>query len=178
MARSSLPALTEYESIVLAIIARDGPATAYKVRKVLESSPAAGISSSAGAVYPAVARLKARNFIISNAVDADGRNTELLTATENGRAAIRRWIMQVTPEQVLPIDPLRSRVAHAHMLSSKERRAWLRTMREALQSKLTEIEAYAERHSEGKMDYAHRHATRITRARIAWIDDIIALETA
>lgn len=176
MAGSSLPALTEYESLVLALIARDGPVTAYKIRKVLEASPAAGISSSAGAVYPAVARLKARNFISSDAVDTDGRNTELLTATEDGRAAVRRWIVQVTPEQLLPVDPLRTRVVHAEMLSAKERRVWLATMRESLVAKLAEIDAYAEQHSGGAIDYAHWHARRITSARIEWIDDIIAIE--
>ncbi len=176
MARSTVPALTEYESHVLAIIARDGPATAYKVRKILAESPSAGISSSAGAVYPAVARLKARKFISSAAVDTDGRNTELLTATEGGRAAIRRWIEQVTPEQLLPVDPLRTRVAHAQMLSSQERFAWLKKMKDSLEEKLAEIEAYSGRHSEGAIDYAHRHAKRITIARIAWIEEILALE--
>lgn len=178
MAGSNALALTEYESHVLALVARDGPVTAYKVRKILESSPAAGISSSAGAVYPAVARLKARKLISSAAVDTDGRNTEILKVTEDGRSAVRRWIAQVTPDQLLPVDPLRTRVAHAHMLSSKDRVAWLRRMKDALKEKLAEIEAYSERHSEGLMDYAHRHAKRITAARIVWIEEILALESA
>lgn len=178
MAGSNVPTLTEYESHVLAIVARDGPATAYKVRKILELSPAAGISSSAGAVYPAVARLKARKFISSEAVDTDGRNTEILKVTEDGRSAIRRWIAQVTPDQLIPVDPLRTRVAHADILSPKERVAWLRKMKDSLEEKLAEIDARSDQPAEGTIDHAHRHAKRIMMARIAWIEDVIALESA
>ena len=177
MAKGKPPALTEYESSVLAIIGRDGPITAYKVRKIIEGSPAAGFSSSAGAVYPAIARLKARNLIAAEAVETDGRNTELLKATQTGRAAIRRWVLEVTPEQLLPVDLLRTRVAYASLLSASERRDWLQAVKAALRDKLAEIEIYATQHSEGTMDYAHRHAKRITRARIEWLDELLELET-
>jgi len=169
--------LTEYESLLLAIIARDEPTTAYKICKVVERSPTAGFSSSAGAVYPIVGRLKARGLVTAAAVEADGRNTELLLTTKGGRAAVRKWITQATPDQLLPVDPLRTRISHADMLSPAERLAWLRKMREALAVKLEEIEAYASAHREGLIDYAHRHAIHITEARLAWLDEILAIET-
>jgi DNA-binding PadR family transcriptional regulator len=169
--------LTEYESLLLAIVVRDEPTTAYKICKVVERSPTAGFSSSAGAVYPIVGRLKARGLVRAAAVEADGRNTELLVATREGRAAVRKWIVQVTPDQLLPVDPLRTRIGHAGMLSPAERLAWLAKMRDALAAKLEEIEAYAAAHREGLIDYAHRHAIHITEARLAWLDEILAIET-
>jgi DNA-binding PadR family transcriptional regulator len=169
--------LTEYESLLLAIVARDEPTTAYKICKVIERSPTAGFSSSAGAVYPIVGRLKARGLVTAAAVEADGRNTELLLATREGRAAVRKWIMHVTPDQLLPVDPLRTRIGHAHMLNPAERLAWLGKMRAALATKLEEIEAYAAAHREGLIDYAHRHAIHITKSRLAWLDEILAIET-
>ena len=169
--------LTEYESLLLAIIARDEPTTAYKICKVVERSPTAGFSSSAGAVYPIVGRLKARGLITAAAVETDGRNTELLLATREGRAAVRKWITQVTPDQLLPVDPLRTRISHADMLNPAERLAWLGKMRAALAAKLEEIEAYASAHREGLIDYAHRHAIHITQSRLAWLDEILAIET-
>lgn len=169
--------LTEYESLLLAIIARDEPTTAYKICKVVERSPTAGFSSSAGAVYPIVGRLKARGSVTAAAVEADGRNTELLVATREGRAAVRKWIMQVTPDQLLPVDPLRTRIGHADMLNRAERLAWLRKMRAALAAKLEDIEAYARAHREGLIEHAHRHAIHITEARLAWLDEILAIET-
>jgi DNA-binding PadR family transcriptional regulator len=177
MAAAPTLRLTELESLVLAIIARDGPITAYKLRKILLESPSPGITSSAGAVYPGIARLKARKLISSVPVDSDGRNAELLMVTRDGRTAVRRWIKEGTPEQLLPVDPLRTRIAHAQILSQKERSDWLVKTKTNLENKLKEIEAYAKRHPQADLNYAHQHAKLITVARIKWIDDVIAAET-
>lgn len=169
--------LTEYESLLLAIVARDEPTTAYRIRKGIAGSPTAGFSSSAGAVYPTVARLKAKGLVTASAVRADGRNTELLEANREGKAAVRKWVASLTEDQLLPVDPLRTRISHAHMLGPAERIAWLTRVRAALAAKLEEIHAYGADHREGLIDYAHRHARHLTEARISWLDEILALET-
>lgn len=176
MVRRGSSALTEYECHILALVARDQPATAYRVRRTIESSPSAGISSSAGAVYPIVKRLKEKGLVTTAPVESDGRNTELLLITREGRAALRQWVKTITPEQLLPEDTLRTRMSHAHLLPPAERIGWLEKVRDALQAKLEEIEGYARQWPEGMITYAHRNARLITQTRIAWIEDVLADE--
>ena len=165
--------LSEFESNVLAIVVRDGPTTAYKVRKVLEEMPSAGVSGSSGSVYPIVARLKEGGLISAVALPTDGRNTEFLYATKQGRSVIRKWVVQITPEQLLPADALLARVSHAELLSPAERLAWLTKVRAALRAQLDELEGGAQPPGPGRTDHARSHAIAMTRARIAWIDGIL-----
>ena len=50
--------LSELEAVVLGLVWSDGPCTAYAVRRTVQASLSAQWSGSAGAVYPAVARLE------------------------------------------------------------------------------------------------------------------------
>ncbi len=52
--------LSELEAVVLGLVWSDGPCTAYAVRRTVQASLSAQWSGSAGAVYPAVARLEQR----------------------------------------------------------------------------------------------------------------------
>ena len=168
--------LTEHESHVLALISREQPTTAYKIRRIIAESPTSGISSSSGAVYPIVNRLKDKGLLTTASVANDGRNTELLLVTKDGRAAIRRWVKAIKPSQLLPDDPIRTRISHSDFLTAEERAVWLGKLRVELEAKLVEIDDYMKDYPTGAIIHAHRHARMMTRARIAWIDETIAID--
>lgn len=164
-------ALTEHESHVLAIIQREQPVTTYKIRKFIEGSPTAGISSSAGAVYPLVRRLTEQGYISVSAVETDRRNTEVLQITDKGRSAIRDWIRRLTPAQYLPEDPARTRAFYMAHLPVEEQVSWLTGLISGLERKLGELEDYAARLPAA--EHAHRHALMITRTRIEWAQGVL-----
>ena len=169
--------MTEKESQILAIIAREGPTTAYKVRKILERSPELGISASQAIVYPVVARLKRDGYVSSIPRGTDRRNTELLFTTPKGRAAVRRWVKRISAEQLLPSDALRTRIANADMLGPGELVAWLRKTSNMLSRQLREIEARAGNHDDDAVGYSLQYARMITAARLELINDILRMKT-
>ena len=165
--------LTEYESLLLAIIARDEPTTAYKICKVVERSPTAGFSSSAGAVYPIVGRLKARGLVTAAAVEADGRNTELLLTTKGGRAAVRKWITQATPDQLLPVDPLRTRILSFDMLSRDERLEWIVKAKALVKQRRAIVEEYNQSVTVPYQDFAYASVMEALRVKMEWLDELL-----
>jgi len=165
--------LSEHESRTLAMILRYQPTTLYHVRKLLDASPTTSFSTSPGKMYPIIDRLKARGLVEASPVEGDGRNTEMLTATKAGKAAVKSWVKSVQSAQLLPDDPLRTRMMFADYLTKTERDAWLRQVREGLVEKLAEVEAYAEKLTEEPAAEANENALFLTRARIAWVDRLL-----
>lgn len=118
--------MTELDFTILAIIARDGPLSAYDVRKVFARSLTATWSSSTGSIYPSIRRLeKARRVSSSSPKGARGRKTLRVTAA--GRAALHRWLDDITPEIAGPTPhPLRTRIYFLGILTSAERSTIIR----------------------------------------------------
>lgn len=173
MPSAATPALTEYESLVLAIVARDGPTTAYRVLKRVGEALGPGFSGSPGTIYPIVARLKKRGLVAALAVHTDARNTELLMVSATGRAAARRWVKSITPALLLPEDPLRSRVALLEILTQAERGKWLEQVRASLAAQLEALEASPP--AEDPVARTSNKAARlVSRARLDWLDEVLA----
>ena len=165
-------ALTEHESHILAIIQREQPITTYRIRKRISASPTAGISSSAGAVYPLVKRLVEKGYIRVAPVEDDRRKTEMLMVTETGRAAILKWIATVSPAQHLPEDPVRTRAFYMGQLPVSEQIDWLSGLQRGLERKLGELDDYATALPEAR--FAHRHALMVTQTRLEWVKSVLA----
>lgn len=174
MPRSSAPALSEHESLTLAMIARFQPTTVYQVRKLLNESPTTSFSTSPGKMYPIIERLRARGLIEAQRVDGDGRKTERFTVTKEGRAAVKAWVKAIRPVYLLPEDPLRTHAGFADMLGKVERAKWRTDLLAALQAKLAEIERFTAERPDASMAPAHDHALSVTRTRIAWVERMIA----
>jgi len=173
MPRSPAPALSEHESLTLAMIARWQPTTVYQIRKMLNESPTTSFSTSPGKMYPIIERLRARGLIEAERVEGDGRKTERFRVTKDGKAAVKAWVKAIRPVYLLPEDPLRTHASFADMLSKAERAKWRADLLVALTAKLVEIEQYAAARSEGAMHDAHAHALAVTRTRIAWVEAMI-----
>ncbi len=167
------PALSEHESLTLAMIARWQPTTVYQVRKMLNESPTTSFSTSPGKMYPIIERLRTRGLIEAERVEGDGRKTERFRVTKDGKAAVKAWVKAIRPVYLLPEDPLRTHAGFADMLTKAERAKWRAELLVALRQKLVEIERYAEEWPVPAMTHAHAHAQAVTRTRIAWVEAMI-----
>ncbi len=119
--------LSELETVILGLIGTEGPCTAYAVRRRIEVSLSAQWSGSAGAVYPAVKRLRTRKLILARA-DARGRRESLaLTLSAAGRRVLLAGLEPPIDAAVsgIPADPLRVRLRFLELLPPLGRRAFV-----------------------------------------------------
>jgi DNA-binding PadR family transcriptional regulator len=166
--------LTEQEGVLLALVARAGPITAYQISKVYEDSPVSNYNSSKGKIYPMIRRLRVANLLSSEPVPGDGRGTEQLSITEDGIKAVREWILRISQPQLLPDDPLRTRLQSMDLLSLEERLQWVSDVREQLRAKLNSLEQYGNEVSTPFHDLVHDNAVRSIQSRMDWLDRVLA----
>jgi DNA-binding PadR family transcriptional regulator len=120
--------LSELEAVVLGLVWSDGPCTAYAVRRTVQASLSAQWSGSAGAVYPAVARLQERGLIRSRDQATGKRRSQALEITAKGNRALADWLRPpIDPVSLgIPPDPLRLRLRFLELLSPADRAAFLK----------------------------------------------------
>ena len=113
--------MTELELCILGVIGREEPVTAYGVRAHFASSPTVTWSSSAGSVYPAIVRLRRAGLIVAG-LPTDRRKSQMLSLTADGKAALRRWLLDSGDAAGAPAaDPIRTRVQFLSLLGPIER---------------------------------------------------------
>jgi len=120
-------ALTELEGAILGVLRRAPGLTPYAVRKVFLHSRSAEWSGSAGAVYPAIARLARERLLRATAGD-DARGTVTYVLSAKGAAAHDRWLGDVARATSPGIDPFRTRAALWLHLPGRARKALLRKL--------------------------------------------------
>ena len=167
--------LSHHECHVLALVQKWQPTTAYFVRKALVQRLASDASDSPGSVYPAIERLKRAGLIHSEARGTDKRGSEYLTCTDAGAEAVRRWITEIDPAQLLPSDPWRTRAPFITALPREEARDWLYALRTTLGAELEKLEQMREAAIDLPSQLELEHARLSTAARLAWINEAIAL---
>lgn len=158
----------------MALLIRIQPATAYQISKTYAESPVSNFGTSKGKIYPLIRRLKERGLVTGRELAGDGRRSEVLSSTVRGRNAVRDWIRRVKPSHLLPEDPLRTMVQSFELLSHEERLQWVRTLRSALEGKLTELHAYGTLVHVPFKDIVHDNAVSLLEARLAWLDRVAA----
>lgn len=166
-------ALTELEAHVLAQIAVHQPVSAYDVMKALARSPVSSLSGSTGAIYPIVKRLRDRGLVESAPVAGSPRRTEALSCTAEGRAAAARWVGAVSDADLLPHDPLRSKILFFSLLTKQEQMRFLLEASRALEAKLEAIETYARTIDGANTELAIAGAVSSTKARRRWLQDVL-----
>jgi len=119
--------LSELEAVVLGLVWSDGPCTAYAVRRTVQASLSAQWSGSAGAVYPAVARLEQRGLICCRDQATGQRRSQALEITAKGNRALADWLRPpIDPDTLgIPPDPLRVRLRFLELLRPADRTAFL-----------------------------------------------------
>lgn len=113
--------LTELEACVLALIAREGPCTAYSVRKQFEESLTSTWHASTGSIYPLIRRMTERGLLSRRDVESDGRGSKEIEATPAGRRAAQAWLKDVPDWIGEPAaDPIRTRLNFISLLAPEE----------------------------------------------------------
>ena len=165
---------SELEGAVLGVIWREGPCTAYAVRKRFVASPSPQWSGSAGAIYPLVRRLQKKRLLASRILAGTKRGGRLYTLTSTGQQVLNEWIKPPLSPMVtgVPADPLRTRIGFLGALTPAEQRSFIDT---ALQGNDAEIQATLLEIKESREENDHWHllaaqgALACLRARRTWL---------
>lgn len=126
------PPLTDLEGRVLAQLVQTSGMTTYDIMKALSGSPLTGLPASAGAIYPAVRRLRERGLISARAGHTGRRQHEVLKITKKGQTTVRSWVAQVNASDLLPHDPLQAKLLLFHLLTPAEQERWLAEFKKGL----------------------------------------------
>ncbi|GAB3787858.1 PadR family transcriptional regulator [Dyella agri] len=132
--------LTNLEAAILAEIEHFGPQTAFQVRSSFAASLSLEWKGSAGAVYPAVARLSKDGLILSSE-PMGGRKARTLSLTRSGRAILTKWAMDAGAAISVGVDPFRMRASLWAKLPRSEQRLLLLDLERELQRSVAELEA-------------------------------------
>jgi DNA-binding PadR family transcriptional regulator len=112
--------LTELEGAMVSEVFRRGTCTAYQLRHEFLKSPSAEWSGSAGAIYPALRRLRAAGLVSAKAT-GDRRGTERYSLTAAGSRALTAWLTDFARAVGPGTDPFRSRAGLWPTLPTRDR---------------------------------------------------------
>jgi len=157
--------LTELEGAVLTEIAHRGADTAYKVRRAFRLSLNVHWRGSAGAVSPAIRRMKAAGLIA--AAPHPSRAGQLLSLTAAGKKALERWATSIEAATSLGLDPFRLRSVAWDFLSPANRQALLARLNEASVATIAALRVRAEEDVIGRRQT--ELAIAVIEARLAWL---------
>ena len=160
--------LSELEGAILLEVHLRHRRTAFEVRKVFLQSPTSDWSGSAGAIYPAIARLE-RNGLIVRTQTPDGRGTRILSLTKTGVDALHEWATSPDLATRITSDPFRTRVDYLKALPAPERRAALAQIRNAMTHLLAVIDEQISADNPAKTE-ANNLARDLLTARLDWLD--------
>ncbi|MFN3667896.1 MAG: PadR family transcriptional regulator [Brevundimonas sp.] len=114
--------MTELDFTILAIIARDGPLSAYDVRKVFAQSLTPTWSSSTGSIYPSIGRLEKMDMVTASAPQG-GRSRKLVSATAEGKRRLSAWLADIDASTASATpDAIRTRMFFLALASAADRR--------------------------------------------------------
>lgn len=164
----------ELEHVILGIVAKFGPLTAYAVRRHFADSPTPAFSSGAGTIYPAIARLVRARLLRSRASARGAQARSLLTITPAGRRVHEAWLFDPSGDYLQPQpDPLRTRIFFLGLLPRAAQRRFLREALATLEGQIDVLERYARSHaSTGPTRYsrlASEGMGELARARHRWL---------
>ena len=119
--------LTELESCVLGVVWQRGPCTAYTVRQEFAISNSSHWSSSAGSIYPVLARLESLGLIEAEEASWGAGRKKHYRVTEAGLATLKMWIGPPLPDWTgaATFDPIRTRMYFLTALPPARRRKFL-----------------------------------------------------
>ena len=167
--------MTELDHTILAIIARDGPLSAYDVRNVFARSLTSTWSSSTGSIYPSIRRRRKEGHLAASSPKG-ARARKALRVTASGRAVVDAWLEKITPEMAGPTpNPVRTRMYFLGMLHSTKRSAIITRAIESTRAAMAVAEqGHAERMAAGSGDVVQHLASEGVlfelRARLEWLN--------
>ena len=131
--------LTELEGAVLTEVGHRGNDTSFKVRRAFELSPSSSWSGSAGAVYPAIARL-VRDGLLTARAGEGRRGTRLLELTDVGRGALQTWFCDPLAACTIGADPFRLRAGLWSIMPASRRDEVYAEMMAAVRTEMAKLD--------------------------------------
>lgn len=170
--QSDTVVLTELEGAILSEIQHRGHDTAFQVRRAFQKSPSLEWSGSAGAIYPAIKRLREHDLIHGEAT-GDGRSTVRLSLTAAGEAALIAWACDPERSSSVGIDPFRLRSGIWNLLRADQRRQALQATADAIRANVVSLQNY--RAGLDEVEAARVELSlRIQGVRLDWISEKLA----
>lgn len=157
--------LTELEGAILTEIAHRGADTAYKVRRAFQLSVNVHWRGSAGAVSPAIRRMKSAGLIA--AAPHPNRAGQVLSLTMTGKTALERWATSIEGATSLGLDPFRLRSVAWDFLSPAKRRGLFAKLHDASLADLAALRARVESDPVGRRQT--ELAIAVIEGRLAWL---------
>lgn len=150
-ANSRFRKLSELEGVVLGIINKTQPCTAYTLRNKLKQAPSSHWRASAGSIYPLLTRLTSEKLLSSARDTNDGRDRDFLSITKQGLLSLKAWIKTGVEQNIISsvLDPVRSRMFFLDVLSASERIAFTEQLITAMQQYVTETQNHLANKSAG-----------------------------
>lgn len=165
--------VTEHEGLLLSLVARRQPVTAYQLFKMHEQSPVISINSSKGQLYPAIRRLKERRLLEARTITGDARGAEELCLTDDGHSALGAWVKSLDDSHIVLDDPLRTRVPLLDVLSREEQLEWIARAKALVKARLAMVEDYDHSAPNAFQQFAQAGAMQVLRAKMEWLDELL-----
>lgn len=173
--RKARTSLTFRESAVLAMVLRNQPVTAYRIRRIFADSIVTHYTNSTGTIYPIIQRLVRRGYVATQPVEGSKRGAELLRCTETGVKAIREWVMRIDGEDLVLEDPVRTKLSQMGVLKPSERIQWLNALRDALTAKLDDLEEFGRKNRDMPFHVLTQDNARSTLVgRLEWVNRTVS----
>jgi len=165
--------ITEHEGMLLALVLRQQPVTAYQLFRMFEQSPVTSINSSKGQLYPAIRRLRERGLLDARKIAGDGRKSEELSVTVAGQAAVREWTRNIEPAHIVLDDPLRTRILSFDVLSREERLEWIARAKALVKQRRAIVEEYNSSVEVPYQDFAYSSVMDTLQLKMEWLDELL-----
>ena len=159
--------------MLLALVLREQPVTAYQLMRIFADSPVSSINTSKGQVYPAIARLRERKLLDARQVANDRRGTEELALTKAGREAVRQWVRDLDSSQIVLDDPLRTRLLSFDVLTRHEKLEWVAQAKSLVRQRQKDLEKYDYEVELPYQDLVYQSASESLRLKSEWLDELI-----
>lgn len=169
--------MTDLELIVLGVIWRFGPCTPYSIREVFRKSLSAHWNCSTGSIYPIIRRLE-KNRLVTGKKEPRGRRPAVMyEVSKTGLTFLKEWLSPPAPggEQLLTLDPLRSRIRFLEVLKKKDQLAFLDSAEESLKDHVKKAEQDSRERKKQADRFAYmvsRGAIRSMKSQIAWLKEV------
>ena len=164
--------------MLLALVLREQPVTAYQIMRIFADSPVSSINTSKGQVYPAIGRLRDRKLVEARQVADDRRGTEELELTAAGREAVKQWVRDLDSSRIVLDDPLRTRVLSFDVLTRHEKLEWVAEAKALVRQRRLELEKYNGEVELPYQDLIYQSAAESLRLKSEWLDELICRLTA
>lgn len=169
---------TELEAATLGAVWKNGPCTAYSIRQHFLRSPSPRWSGSAGAIYPLIRRLEDQGLVRATATARGKRRQRDYQLTRQGRAVLRRWVGQLSPDPATELvhDPLRTKIFFLDILTPRQAKTLVKNALEAVRNRLSSLQRDCDDNPVEKNRtayFAARNALLITVARVEWLEEVL-----